>query len=287
MSKRAPLWRCLKCGHRFASRNLWHSCGNYQLAGHFRHRPRVVRQLFNRWRALARSCGPVTVYAQKTRIVFQARVRFAGAIVHNDWLEATLWLRRRVEHPCLHRVESLGRLGYAVHFRLTRLTDIDAELEVLMREAYAETAVVRAGTEEQEHKHMAITPYLYYEDVGRALRFLAKAFGFRRFGVQTRGPGGKINHAAMKLGDAVVMMGRPASGYRNPKRLGQATQSLYVNVNDVDKHFERARKAGAVILEEPTDTSYGHRRYGATDPEGHEWYFAQDIRRRKLRRKTV
>ena len=94
---------------------------------------------------MARSCGPVTVYAQKTRIVFQARVRFAGAIVHNDWLEATLWLRRRVEHRCLHRVESLGRLGYAVHFRLTGLTDIDRELEAFMREAHAETSIVRSG----------------------------------------------------------------------------------------------------------------------------------------------
>ena len=133
---------------------------------------------------------------------------------------------------------------------------------------------------------MAITPYLYYEDVGRALRFLAKAFGFRKYGIQMRGRNGKINHAAMKLGDALIMMGRPAAGYRNPKRLGQTTQSLYINVTAVDKHFQRARKAGAVILEEPTDTEYGHRRYGATDPEGHEWYFAQEIRRQKSKRKT-
>ncbi len=82
------------------------------------------------------------------------------------------------------------------------------------------------------------------------------------------------------------MMGRPAAGYRNPKRLGQAAQSLYVNVTGVDKHFQRARKAGAAVLEEPTDTAYGHRRYGATDPEGHEWYFAQIIRRQKSKRKT-
>jgi uncharacterized glyoxalase superfamily protein PhnB len=133
---------------------------------------------------------------------------------------------------------------------------------------------------------MAIMPYLYYEDVGRALRFLAKAFGLRKYGVQMRGSDGRINHAAMKLGSAVIMMGRPASGYRNPKRLGQATQSLYVNVRGVDKHLQRARKAGAVILEEPTDTEYGHRRYGATDPEGHEWYFAEVIRRPKSKRKT-
>ena|SRR5438552_1361168 len=133
---------------------------------------------------------------------------------------------------------------------------------------------------------MAITPYLYYEDVGRALTFLAKAFGLRKHGVQMRGPDGKINHAVMKLGDAQIMMGRPPSRYRNPKRLGQATQSLYVNVKGVDKHFQRARKAGARILEEPIDTEYGHRRYGATDPEGHQWYFAQDIPRRRSRRKA-
>jgi len=133
---------------------------------------------------------------------------------------------------------------------------------------------------------MAITPYLLYEDVGGALRFLAKAFGFRKYGVQMKSPEGKINHAAMKLGKDLIMMGCPGAGYRNPKQLGQATQSLYINVKAVDKHFQRARKAGAAILEEPADTEYGHRRYGATDPEGHEWYFAQAIRRRKSKRKT-
>jgi uncharacterized glyoxalase superfamily protein PhnB len=133
---------------------------------------------------------------------------------------------------------------------------------------------------------MAITPYLYYEDVDRALTFLAKAFGFRKRGVPMRGADGKINHAAMTLGDALIMMGRPPAGYRNPKRLGQTTQSLYIDVTAVDRHFQRARKAGAAILQEPADTAYGHRRYGVTDPEGHEWYFAQEIRRPKSKRKT-
>ncbi len=124
---------------------------------------------------------------------------------------------------------------------------------------------------------MPITPYLYYADVESALSFLSRAFGFRKFGQTMKGPDGKLNHAAMKLGNDVVMMGRPGPKYRNPKRLGQATQSLYINIKNVDKHFERARKAGAKILEKPEDTFYGHRRYGAEDPEGHQWYFAQEI----------
>jgi len=127
---------------------------------------------------------------------------------------------------------------------------------------------------------MAITPYLLYEDVDGALKFLAKAFGFKKYGPPHRGPDGKINHAAMQLGDDVIMMGCPGPKYKNPKRLGEATQNLYVNIDNVDAHFKRAKKAGAIVLEEPADTEYGHRRYGVEDPEGHRWYFAHEIRRR-------
>jgi uncharacterized glyoxalase superfamily protein PhnB len=127
----------------------------------------------------------------------------------------------------------------------------------------------------KENVDMAITAYLYYEDVGAALKWLARAFGFKRCGAQTKGGEGEIKHAAMQFGDGIIMMGYPGPKYKNPKRLGQTTQCLYVNVENVDKHFER--KTGAKILEEPADTEYGHRRYGIEDPEGHEWYFAQEL----------
>jgi PhnB protein len=127
---------------------------------------------------------------------------------------------------------------------------------------------------------MPITPYLLYEDLEGAMKFLAKAFGFKKCGTTMRGKDGKLSHAAMKLGDDLVMMGHPGPKYKSPKKLGQATFNLYVNVEDADKHFARAKKAGAKILEEPKDTPYGHRRYGAEDPEGHQWYFAQEIKKR-------
>ena len=127
---------------------------------------------------------------------------------------------------------------------------------------------------------MTITPYLYYEDVNAALKWLAKAFGFKRFGKAMIGKSGKVNHAAMRFHDGIVMMGAPGGKYKNPRRLGQATQSLYVMVENADKHFQRAKKAGSKVLEPPTDTEYGHRRYGVEDPEGHEWYFAQELKRK-------
>ena len=115
-----------------------------------------MRQVFNRWQALARACGPVTVYAQKTRIVFQTRVRFAGAIVHNEWLDASLWLGRRVQHPCLHRTESFGRLGFGVRFRLTKVEDVDRKLEALMLEAYVKSNDVR--TDDRRVPHARVQP---------------------------------------------------------------------------------------------------------------------------------
>jgi hypothetical protein len=74
--------------------------------------------------------------------VIQARVRFAGAVVRTSYLDAGLWLRRRVEHPRLRRAEDFGRLGVVHHFRLEHPEQIDAALRTLMREAY------RVGTQE-------------------------------------------------------------------------------------------------------------------------------------------
>lgn len=122
-----------------------------------------------------------------------------------------------------------------------------------------------------------IVPYLYVQDPAAALEWLARAFGFRER-LRQQGPTGDIFHAEMALGDeGVVMIGCPGPQYQNPKQLGHVTQSLYVRVTDLEKHFERAVKAGAVVLEKPTDQPYGDRRYGVEDPEGHQWYFAQSI----------
>jgi uncharacterized glyoxalase superfamily protein PhnB len=130
---------------------------------------------------------------------------------------------------------------------------------------------------------VAITPYLYYEDLPAALKWLAKAFGFRTFGPTMR-RNGRLTHATMKRGDAVVMMGYPGPKYRNPRRLRNATQSLYVMAKGVDRIFAGAKKAGAKVLEEPMNTEYGHRRFGVEDPEGHQWYFAEEITGSRTRR---
>jgi PhnB protein len=125
----------------------------------------------------------------------------------------------------------------------------------------------------------SVIPYLLYEDVAAALDFLARAFGFEET-LRYTGAEGYVNHAEMRVGaDGIVFLGDPGEHYRNPKKLGQETVGLYVYVDeDVDALSERARAAGAEILEEPADQEYGDRRFTARDIEGHHWFFARRTR---------
>lgn len=123
----------------------------------------------------------------------------------------------------------------------------------------------------------AITPYLLYKDVESALEFLSKAFGFKE-ALRYTGEEGYVNHAEMCVGEGKIYLGDPGGQYRNPKDLGQETVGIYVLVDDVDGHFERAKAAGAEIKDGPTDQEYGERRYTVRDPEGHHWFFAQPTR---------
>jgi len=118
-----------------------------------------------------------------------------------------------------------------------------------------------------------VIPYLLYEDVGRAIEWLGRAFGLTEK-LRLTDDNGVVNHADVRIDDGVIMLGNPGAGYANPKRVGHATQLVAVYVDDVDEHFRRAKEAGATILSEPEDQPYGERRYMAEDPEGHQWHFA-------------
>jgi uncharacterized glyoxalase superfamily protein PhnB len=122
-----------------------------------------------------------------------------------------------------------------------------------------------------------IIPYLIYDDVSAAIAWLDRAFGFReREESRVLEADGTIGHAEMEVAEAQIMLGPPSIHGESPQR-GVSTM-LHVYIDSVDRHCERARAAGATIVLEPEDQPWGQRRYQATDPEGHQWHFAQRIR---------
>lgn len=122
-----------------------------------------------------------------------------------------------------------------------------------------------------------VLPHLVYQDVARALDWLTRTFGFTehfRYG----SPGRPVQGAQMRLGGAWIMLQSARPGCASPVQLGQSTQSLTVFVDDVDAHFDRAKSAGARIVEPLHETEYGERQYGVEDLEGHHWLFSRHVR---------
>ena len=136
---------------------------------------------------------------------------------------------------------------------------------------------------------LTLVSALYYQDPRAALDFLERAFGFERQMVITDDDG-NIGHAEMRFGDGYIMVGGEwADWAKSPKSMGGAnSQDVHAQVDsDVDAHCERARAAGAVIVQEPEDQFYGARIYRAMDPEGHMWTFEQflaDVSREEAER---
>ena len=129
-------WTCPRCGRQFVSANMWHSCGQFRIEEHFRGKDPAVRELYDLLFATLNEFGPVTAYALKTRIVFQAATQFAAAMPRRHWLEGYLWLRRRAAHPLIRRVEMQVFRDYGHIFRLTSPTDLDDDLVALLHEGY-------------------------------------------------------------------------------------------------------------------------------------------------------
>jgi uncharacterized glyoxalase superfamily protein PhnB len=132
----------------------------------------------------------------------------------------------------------------------------------------------------------AVIPMLSYEDGVTALEWLVDAFGFKE---RTRmiDQSGRLSHGELEAGEGVIMLASPSAAYQSPLHHRQTCEAargwsgipwiidgVLVYVGDVAAHYERAKRAGAVILSEPENDSPGPR-YRAEDLEGHRWMFMQ------------
>jgi uncharacterized glyoxalase superfamily protein PhnB len=125
----------------------------------------------------------------------------------------------------------------------------------------------------------ACIPALSYQDPKKALDWLQEAFGFEIEMVIEDDAGNPV-HSELRFGNGVVMVGAEWNeDTRSPASVGRkCTQTVHIHMSEnVDQHCERARKAGAEILQEPATQFYGDRTYRARDPEGHIWTFGQTV----------
>jgi PhnB protein len=126
--------------------------------------------------------------------------------------------------------------------------------------------------------YTSITPYLTVDDGKGAIEFYKRAFGATERGMMAA-PDGRIAHAELQIGDAVLMLSDkfPQFACDAPKELGGTTVAIFLFVEDVDAVVRAAADAGAEITMEPEDQFWGDRLGQVVDPFGHVWQIATRV----------
>jgi PhnB protein len=127
-----------------------------------------------------------------------------------------------------------------------------------------------------------ISPYLVVDDANAAIGFYTDVLGARermRMGGRPGDPPDKVGHAALELGDSLIMLADefPEVGAVSPRTIGGTPVSISVYVEDVDAVWAKALAAGATALREPENQFYGDRLGQFEDPWGHRWSIATHV----------
>jgi uncharacterized glyoxalase superfamily protein PhnB len=125
----------------------------------------------------------------------------------------------------------------------------------------------------------SITPHLVCAGAAEAIDFYVKAFNAVEM-VRLPGPGGKLMHASLKVGDSTLMLvdEMPECGAVGPKALKGSPVTIHLYVEDVDATFAQAVAAGAKVTMPVADMFWGDRYGQVEDPFGHRWSVATHTR---------
>jgi len=115
-----------------------------------------------------------------------------------------------------------------------------------------------------------VTPYLVIRGVSDLIEYLQNAFDAVELH-RTTLPDGTTPHAAVRIGNSVVMIGEAGA------RMKPVPACLYLYVDDTDSIYRKAIEAGGTSLMEPADQFYGDRNAGVRDPAGNQWWIATHV----------
>jgi PhnB protein len=124
-----------------------------------------------------------------------------------------------------------------------------------------------------------VTPHLICANASAAIEFYKKAFNATETS-RLPGPGGRLMHASLRIGDSAVMLvdEMPEHGALGPKSLKGSPVAIHLYVEDADAAAARAVAAGAKLTMPVTDMFWGDRYGQLEDPFGHRWSIATHVR---------
>jgi len=136
----------------------------------------------------------------------------------------------------------------------------------------------------------SISMQLTCRDAARAIDFYKSVFGAKQL-ARMDGPGGKVMHAELQIGDSRIMLNDEFPGVcAAPDLSAPHSSSLFLYTEKVDDLFNRAVQAGAKV-DMPLQNQFWGDRYGKfTDPFGHQWAVAthvEDVAPEEMKRRAA
>ncbi|HEV2688696.1 MAG TPA: VOC family protein [Bryobacteraceae bacterium] len=119
-----------------------------------------------------------------------------------------------------------------------------------------------------------ITPHLTVDGAADYIDFLKRALGAVEIS-RSPGPGGKLMHASVRIGDSQLMLNDlfPEFGAK-PINPGPWPFVLHLYVPDADATFAQATAAGCTVTMPLADQFWGDRYGQVRDPHGFGWSIA-------------
>ncbi|MDZ4835999.1 MAG: VOC family protein [Candidatus Melainabacteria bacterium] len=116
-----------------------------------------------------------------------------------------------------------------------------------------------------------ITPYVIVEGALEVMEFLKKAFDAKEIGETMKSPDGKLRHGELQIGNSRMMISEACSENKPMPAM------YYLYVEDCDKAYASAIKAGGVSIKEPANQFYGDRSGGVRDSAGNQWWVGTHV----------
>lgn len=109
------------------------------------------------------------------------------------------------------------------------------------------------------------------EPVIELIQFLQQVFNAKLLDSISYREDGSVEHAEMKVGDSVIMMGEPID------EVGAMPASLYLYVENCDATYQKALEMGATSVLAPDDYPHGDRYGGVKDSTGNIWWIVTHL----------
>jgi PhnB protein len=122
-----------------------------------------------------------------------------------------------------------------------------------------------------------ITPHLTVDGAAKYLDFLKRAFNAVEVS-RAEGPGGKLLHALVRIGDSNLMFNDNFPEFGSPAIVqGNWPVTLNLYVPDADASFAQAVSAGCEVVMPMADQFWGDRYGNVKDPFGFVWAIATHL----------